>query len=248
MPMWKSIVTSVIATVTATLIITFLIGRAPIPEAPFIEAKARWVDVRNPFYTLKDEQRENIKKLGEAIWGETIWGEKIIGHSLLGSVIEGTQHHYTLKILSLEINNTSNLRSKEVDVVGSGFVWYSDTLPDSDIPGGFRFKSIDPNRSIRVIGIGPPYDPFLARVFHADKVLPIQVESERFVWLQLLWAITTAFFIISFMGAILIDLVPALRAKITSKEEIEGVLKYLDYVKTRYPQKYPSSTNLNKSK
>ena len=243
MEVWKTLAAPLIVAILGGIVVGIIIGRFNRPETPNIFAESQYIDLPNPLYGLSDSSAGEIEKTAQATFGKTD----------IKRFIDKTRYDKNLRITKLELTNSGEVRSQEIEISGnSEAAFLSFGTSNDPFSSKIKIKSLDPNASAIVAGLNgmvtsyfPP--PILVlqggkKVDVSSKNIPDSIyDYPPYVpILGILAVISTLFMIIAVPIAIVSSYSLKFKAAMTSKQEVAKLLKLLDYMKEKQPEKFQS--------
>jgi hypothetical protein len=251
MEIWKTLAAPVIASIIGGIIVGLVLGRINSPETPVVEARAQWLDISNP---LSSRDTKSISEIDKAI--QSIWG---VGDSSL--LLANIRFHERIRLIRLELRNVSNLRSKpiEVAVEEKGGLFSANKEGSLNATASrLTIAAINPGETamaFAVMGVFTSFLPPSIQILHDGKrieVVPQSLPDElsgligliySFPLLTLiagvLMAMATLFLLIVIPIALISELSPEFKANYTSRKELAKMLKFIEYMRARHPDKMP---------
>lgn len=141
-----------IATFAITLFAAFFTWWLTWPEEALLVTKMRWVEVENPTFRI-DEEKANIAAAYRLLWGE---GAE--------AVADYGRYQPRLRLIDLEIKNSSTLRSKQLEIGGdsSDTLFSSNRLTEESRPfsNAITIRPLDPEQTARVFAVQTSFSSF----------------------------------------------------------------------------------------
>jgi hypothetical protein len=248
---WKGILEKIIIAVAAGAILAaggLLFATISSPRAQPVVASVTWIDVPNPFFPAKDKVVLDVSKLMQDTFhtADAIYS------------LDAFANRPELRIGKVNIQNEGDLKSKEIFISIDGAMLFSAGAIDQ--PGKVRSKlaltPLLPGKSATVFFVEKQWPiPTDVSLVHDDRIVRVETAQwpDELEWAGavimrfpgVIFAIFGAgFFIIVFLilGALWALLVRdklAWRVKHTTPELVAKEVKFINYVRSNYPEKMP---------
>jgi len=252
---WKSIIHGVTITVVAGAVLAFFAWLfTPIFYNPqIIRAELKSTRVYNPIYAWQ------IKKVREL-------EDKMALPKMLRPIYKFIEYKKDFRLGSIIIENTSEKRSKSIEVYLENGVLYDDEdisfgqLLEGNAKAKIKIDHIDPNEKVFINYISTEYSNFDSSILiiHDDeKVYPYVEEITKYIpFYHIYRKIVVEYSVIVslMMFVIFIFLILYLilllyymsvkdklkfRAQLTSSKALDEQIEFIEYVKENFPEKYP---------
>jgi len=251
---WKGVGEKLIVAIVAGAILGgagWMLGRATAPDAPSIRADAFWVDIPNPVYPSSDINRFSSI-------------DKALGVQGIGEILGRTG--YEVRIGKLNIQNTSSVRSKqiEVSIQLGGMIQGSGRGKDSALLKEIVVNPIDGNgktsiffathaRSFSTAPLKIIYDDRNVDIAQAsNETMQVINQAPAFAVpllaaLGMLGLFSAVVIIAALILAVVTRFYPDVGLRNITPAMVEKMMRQLDQIKEKYPEKLPKSKAENES-
>ena len=250
--LWKTVAAPLLVVVVGAFIISLFQSA----EVPTIEAHYSSMEVPSPVSPANLSQLEELRKASKS-------GLKAAN---LDALIALASYQRTLRIVTLEISNNGDLRSKEFEAFGRDERALIG-IPESDGTMRFehrgRLKALDPGATVRLLVFAPAWPSVPVTVLHDGRRINLASRELNDVTGYLLefineypalsFIVATVVVIFGVMALILMLVAvwsefvsPEIRLRMTAAKELSKVLAFADYAKEHDPSKYAEAERLAK--
>lgn len=245
---WKGVGEKLIVAIVAGAILGgagWMLGRATAPDVPSIRADAFWIDIPNPIYPSSDTNRFSSI-------------DKSLGVQGIGEILGRTG--YEVRIGKLNIQNTSSVRSKqiEVSIQLGGIIQGSGRVKDSAFSKEIVVNPIDGNgkTSIFFATHAGLFSTAPLKVIYDDRNVDIaQVSNETMQVISqapafivplvavfgMLGLISAIVIIVALIFAVVTRFYPDVGLRNITPAMVEKMMRQLDQIKEKYPEKMPKT-------
>jgi hypothetical protein len=240
---WKTLAAPIIGSIIAGLVVGIILGRAQAPEIPVIQAKASWIDVRNPIYDGDLKLYPEAAKFLEQNFG--------IKHG--GELLQSMRWAPEIRVMEITLRNNSAIRSKSIEIAIKDGALFGEGI-DPSSSDKLQVEFINPYADVRLTGVvaaWSTYSPSPMLFLHDGKRIDLEetVLPEELHWLVSLilaypivsffafgtMLILTCYILVALPVVIVADYNPAFKFRLTSKSELKKVAKFISYVRENHP-------------
>jgi hypothetical protein len=253
---WKGIKEKVVVAVIAGIILAgggWLLNRLLTPDDQPVRAAIEWLDFANPGFRKDLAATQDLDKALTSYFG-------ISG---LADAAYNLAFQSNFRVGAIKFSNSTNARTREIEVSLEGAVLFSGAAVSQpkNIQSSLTLKPLDPRSSATVYFVGRRWwidDPVKAihdnrSIEVTNKILPEHLPFYsnavvRYPFVVIIFFVIGVLIVGVFLFAASFDFFVTdklkFQAKNTSKDQVKKKIEFIEYVRTNFPEKIPSTEDV----